>query len=208
MSIILGIDTASARFALALAEGGEVVQSFEQDAEQDHSRLLLRAIDDMVAGRKRDLAGVAVVQGPGSYAGLRVGIATAQGLGVALGIPVRGISTLQAVALATGLKDVTAIQPAGRGEFAAQEFRNGEPAGPLRSATADELRGMPLAGEGAGALGGLEVTPEARCRAALAALLDEIHDRTGDAAVVDAVYLREPAITPPRRRRPAVLRRS
>lgn len=203
--MILGIDTASARFALALAEDGEVVRSMEREAEQDHSRLLLGAIDEMVAGRKQNLAGIAVVQGPGSYAGLRVGIATAQGLAVALGIPVRGISTMQAVALARGRGEVTAIHPAGRGEFAAQDFRDGEPIGPLRSASADDLRGPALAGEGAASLGGDEVTAEARCRAALAALLDAFDG--GDEAAVDAVYLREPAITLPRRRGPAIPRR-
>lgn len=205
--MILGIDTASSRFALALAEDRGVVRSMEREAEQDHSRLLLGAIDEIVAGRKQELAGIAVVQGPGSYAGLRVGIATAQGLAISLGIPVRGISTMQAVALASGRDEVTAIHPAGRGEFAAQEFRDGEPFGPLRSASRDDLRGLPLAGEGAAGLGGDEVTAEARCRAALIALLGAFEDVAAGETAVDAVYLREPAITLPRRRGPAIPRR-
>jgi len=204
--MILGIDTASPRFALAVAIDGRVGRSLERDAAQNHSRLLLEAIDELTGGRKGDLDGVAVVQGPGSYAGLRVGIATAQGLGLSLGIPVRGISTLCAAALASGLETVTAIHPAGRGEYGAQDFRGGEAAGILRSATASELEGLPLAGEGAAALGGQEISPEERCRVALEALLPEFDGAPAGEAIVDAVYLREPNITLPRRPRPAASR--
>jgi tRNA threonylcarbamoyladenosine biosynthesis protein TsaB len=204
--MILGIDTASARFALALAVDGRITRSLERDSAQDHSRLILTAINEITEGRKDRITGIAVVQGPGSYAGLRVGIATAQGLALSMAIPVRGMPTLEASARASGLEEVTAIHPAGRGEYAAQDFRNGQAHGPLRSATAGELEGLPLAGEGAGELGGLEIGSEARCRAALEALIPEFEREPAPESVIEAVYLREPKITPPRRPRPAVSR--
>lgn len=197
MTTILGIDTASSSFALALAVDGAIVAAVEQDAARDHSKMLLPAIDDLLRAHNAQIDGIAVVKGPGSYAGLRVGIATAAGLALAHGVRLRGIGTLPAVAAAAGLPRVTAIHPAGRGEFAAQLFSNGEPAGPMTACRAEDLAAPALAGEGAGPLGGFEVGPLARCRAALLALLPSIAD--GPSESVDAVYLREPNITLPRR---------
>ncbi len=197
MTTILGIDTASSSFALALAVDGAILAAVEQDAARDHSKMLLPAINGLLCGHSARLDGIAVVKGPGSYAGLRVGIATAEGLALAHGVPLRGIGTLPAVAAAAGLPEVTAIHPAGRGEFAAQPFSNGEPVGPMSARRAEDLAGPTLAGEGAGSLGGIEIGPLARCRAALLALLPSFAD--GPSESVDAVYLREPNITLPRR---------
>jgi tRNA threonylcarbamoyl adenosine modification protein YeaZ len=198
---VLAIDTASENFALALSENGEVVASLTGEGARDHSRLLLAAIHELLGGERRGIGGIAVVKGPGSYAGLRVGIATAQTLALALGVPVRGIATLEAVAAAGGGNEtVTAIHPAGRGSFAARAFENGLEAGELRIVEPGELAGLALAGEGAGALGGREVSPEERCVAALQRLLERNAFAVGADADVDAIYLREPHITLPRRR--------
>lgn len=195
MSVTLAIDTASSDIALAFAVDGEVAGSLSLDGSQDHSKLLLRAIDELLGPFRERLTGILVTRGPGSYAGLRVGIATAQGIGLAMGIPVRGIGTMQAVAAASGLENLTVIHPAGRGEFAAQDFTDDQLVGGLRSASAEDLRGLPLAGEGAGALGGREVSPEERCRLGLAWMLPRLAEHSD----VAAIYLREPHITTPRR---------
>jgi tRNA threonylcarbamoyl adenosine modification protein YeaZ len=193
---VLAIDTASDTFALALARDGVVIRSMSQDGARDHSRLLLAAIDELVAGDRASLGGIVVTLGPGSYAGLRVGIATAQGLGVSLGVPVRGVATLAAVAAAAG-GDVTCIHPAGRGEFAIQEFRSSAPLGSLAVVGEAEVAGRTnLAGEGAGRFGGREIGPEERCRSGLLATLPTLDEV---AAEVDAIYLREPSITVSRR---------
>jgi len=194
VSTILAIDTASPSFALALGEEGAIVRSLERDSNQDHSRLLLAAIDEITEGRRAALDGVVVVRGPGSYAGLRVGIATAEGLALARSIPIAGVGTLEAVARACGHDACVAIHPAGRGEFAAQHFEGGAAAGPTAAVRAEELSGT-ICGEGAGALGGTEIGPEQRCRAALglgAPLLDGARGRG-----VEAIYLREPHISRP-----------
>lgn len=195
MSTVLGIDTASPRFAVALAVDGIVTVAFEHDTEQDHTRALLVAIDRLLEGRPAALDGIVVVRGPGSYAGLRVGIATAEGLAIARGVPVAGVGTLEAVARVAG-GDVTAVQPAGRGEFAAQQYRDGEPAGTLVAVRPGNLGDGPIAGEGAGALGGRDVSPLERVRAALQLGLPRL--AAADDGGVDAIYLREPNITRPR----------
>lgn len=202
MNTVLCIDTASPAFALALAVHGRVVRSLQHDSHQDHSRLLLAAIDKLTQGR-RSLDGLVVVRGPGSYAGLRVGIATAEGLALALHAPLAGVGTLEAVVRASRLDQGIAIHPAGRGEWAAQPFARGVFVAPLRAVGADALSGV-LCGEGAGPLGGVEVSPEQRGSAALELGLSLLAD--GHHGGVDAIYLREPHITRPTRARPRVAR--
>jgi len=192
---VLCIDIASPAFALALSADGEVTESFQQDSNQDHSRLLLPAIARLLGVGRKNLSGVVVVVGPGSYAGLRVGIATAEGLSLALGIPLAGVGTLEAVAAASAADDCVAIHPAGRGEWAVQRFQHGVAAGEMRALTRDQVEG-PLFGEGAGELGGTEITPAVRCAHALRLGLPRLAEAAG---AVDAIYLREPHITRPRR---------
>lgn len=200
MTTVLCIDTASTDFALALAQDGHVVRSFARDGAQDHSRLLLAAIQELLGDDGPDA--IAAVRGPGSYAGLRVGLATAQGLALARALPIVGVGTMEAIAATQpGSAEFTAIHPAGRGNFAAEKFRDGSPAGDLFGATAADLAGLALVGEGAAELGGIEITPEARCRAALLLALPRL-EQAGPSDV-DAIYLREPNITMPRKRPPA-----
>jgi len=200
VSAILAIDTSSPEFALAIATGGVVTRSAACDSLQSHSSLLLKAIDVILESDRGQLTGLVVARGPGSYAGLRVGIATAEGLALALGLPIHGISTLEAAAAAADLRNGIAIHPAGRGQFGCQAFREGVHEGPLYIATADELSGKTLVGEGAGALGGTEVGPVERCRTAL--LLAQPLFDSGETGSIEAVYLREPNITVPRQRPP------
>ncbi|MEX0781932.1 MAG: tRNA (adenosine(37)-N6)-threonylcarbamoyltransferase complex dimerization subunit type 1 TsaB [Dehalococcoidia bacterium] len=192
---VLCIDTASPAFALALAVDGRAVRSLQRDSNQDHSRLLLGAIDETTGG-DRVLDGIVVVRGPGSYAGLRVGIATAEGLALARRVPLAGVGTLEAVAHAAGQGAGTAIHPAGRAEWAVQSFADGRLTGTHTAVPEPALTGI-LFGEGAGAFGGTDVSPEARCRAALEIGLSLLAD--GSHGGVDAIYLREPHITRPTR---------
>ncbi len=199
MSTILAIDSVSDRFAVGVDRDGQrdVVVATE---ERSHTTGLLGTIERLLGGERP--AGILVVTGPGSYAGLRVGLATAQGLSLATGAPLYGVSTFQAVALAaraTGA--LIAIHPAGRGEFGIQAWAGMEPAGDIRL-VAELPAGRPLAGEGAGSFGGVELGPGERCRAVLEHLAGPA--RRGElAAGAEPFYLREPAITISRRLRTA-----
>ncbi|MBI4288917.1 MAG: tRNA (adenosine(37)-N6)-threonylcarbamoyltransferase complex dimerization subunit type 1 TsaB [Chloroflexi bacterium] len=124
----LAIDTSTFFASVALAREGVVTAELTWRCGQNHTVELLPAID-LVLGQvkepKSSIMGVIVARGPGSFNGLRVGIATAKGLGYALGIPVVGMSTLEVEAfphLETGLP-VCAVHNAGRGEVAAALFR-------------------------------------------------------------------------------------
>ena len=195
MSTILCIDTASDTFALAVDRDG-ALDATAAEAGHDHSRLLLPAVRDLMKGERPDA--IVVIIGPGAYAGVRVGIATAEGLAVALGCPLYGIGTLEAAACAYGPGEVSIIHPAGRGEFALQPFRNRQPAATPRVAKPSELAGLTLAGEGAGEFGGREIGPRERCEAALRDRAPKI--RAGQLqSGAEAFYLREPNITLSRR---------
>ncbi len=196
MTFLLAVDTASTTFAVALARDGVVVSCAQHEEPQEHSRALLASIDEVcsVGGGRPDR--LAIVVGPGSYAGLRVGIATVQGLAIAGSIPVAAVGTLEAVAAGSGFLSLTAIHPAGRGEYAAQDFSDGVAVSSVRLVSLTELEGAKVAGEEATAVGGLEVTPLERCHAAVrvATRRDPV-----EADRLDAIYVREPNITRPRR---------
>ncbi len=129
--LYLGIDTATPYLALALwSPGGGALASYGEEVGRDHAKRLVGELDRLMreAGvKRRELRGVAVGLGPGSYTGLRVGIASAKGLARGLGVPLYGVSTLEAMAsssLATGQTAVVALE-AGRGRVYAAAFKRG-----------------------------------------------------------------------------------
>lgn len=189
---VLAIDTASEAIALALGDAATEPSLLVRDSQREHSTRLLAMIGELRSGDDRPFDRVCVVSGPGAYSGLRVGIATARGLAIAMGSELVGVETLDAVAAAARLDgDWLAIHPAGRGEFALRECHTAACTGALRTIRAEELAGERFAGEGAGPMGGVEVSSAARVVAAL---------RLAPAAgpLLDAVYLRAPNITKPR----------
>jgi tRNA threonylcarbamoyladenosine biosynthesis protein TsaB len=188
---ILAIDTASDAIALAAGDAGREPVLLVRDGDRQHSVRLLSMVDEL-AGGSRSFDRICVVSGPGAYSGLRVGIATARGLSLALGVPLVAVETHQAVAGATDLDGTwLAIHPAGRGEFAVRECTASVCTGALQSLSLEALTGRRLAGEGAGPLGGVEIDAAARVAAAFRQAPDALE-------LYDAVYLRAPNITKPR----------
>lgn len=124
----LSIDTSSSIASLALSQDDKVLAELTWRCGQNHSVELVPSIDALMvksAADRSSLTGIIVAKGPGSFNGLRVGIATAKGLAYALKIPVVGISTLQVEAfphLTSGLP-VCSIHNAGRGEIAVALFQ-------------------------------------------------------------------------------------
>jgi tRNA threonylcarbamoyladenosine biosynthesis protein TsaB len=103
---------------------------------RSHSEKLLPAIDTvlkMAGETTATIAAVAVSRGPGSFTGLRIGVAAAKGLAFALKVPLYGIPTLEAMAANAppGTKAVCAVLDARRGELFAALFTAGEE-GPVR----------------------------------------------------------------------------
>lgn len=99
---ILSIDTTSPAGSVAVSLGEDLLAQEQQGVYGTHAERLLTSIEHLltIAGWKpRDVEGVAVAIGPGSFTGLRIGIASAKAFAVALSIPIVGVSSLAALAL-------------------------------------------------------------------------------------------------------------
>ena len=217
----LSIDTASSLASVALSRGGEVVAESTWRCQRNHSVELLPAIERLLANVSEspgDLTAVFVSVGPGMYTGLRVGVATAQGLARASNIPLVGVGRLELDAYphASFAGDVVAVHRAGRGDLGWATYRDGpwrelappclskpaELADSLRQRTlltgeiADEL--MALLAERAGDLAEI-AEPTSQGRAVALAELGHARLEAGTArepALVAPLYLRPPAIGP------------
>jgi tRNA threonylcarbamoyladenosine biosynthesis protein TsaB len=125
--MLLAVDTSTTRAGIALYDG-EVLAEYVWQAGRDHGRHLMPAIDETMRRLGKtpaDLTAVAAARGPGSFTGLRVGLAVVRGLAVALSVPAYGIGSLEV--LAAGMPPLGVplypVLAAGRGRFATARFR-------------------------------------------------------------------------------------
>jgi tRNA threonylcarbamoyladenosine biosynthesis protein TsaB len=150
----LALSTSSPVLSIALVSGVQVAARHHVLIGRGHAEALVPAIAELLDGRRPSR--ILVDVGPGSYTGIRIGIAAARALGLAWGIPVLGMSALslvaaQAFAINPALQDVFALIDAGRGQAAgAMVGRDLRPAAPgaVRAAPV----GLLLAGAGAALL--------------------------------------------------------
>jgi tRNA threonylcarbamoyladenosine biosynthesis protein TsaB len=103
MALILNIDTSTGKAGVCLSKDGSLLALAENQDQKEHSSWLHPAISRLLQETghgMRDLQAVAVTAGPGSYTGLRVGMAAAKGLCYALAIPLITENTLKVMAFA------------------------------------------------------------------------------------------------------------
>jgi len=220
--LLIAVDTSTRRGSVALRADGAAVGEVRLDLESGHSGWLVGAVEGLLcaAGRSPEaLDALAVATGPGSFTGLRVGLATVQGLALARGLPCLGVSTLDL--LARGVRGrgprIAAVMDAWRGEVYAAEYDGeGRPSAPPAvlspAGLASRVGAEPWVLVGDGALRYREALAAACPRAsfpeadlflagALAELAEEGLGRGEGqpAAQLRPVYLRPPAL----RRAPA-----
>ena len=99
------LETSTEWCSVAVWDEGEI-RALERRAVQRHSEMVLPMLESIVKGRTIDA--VAFGAGPGAFTGLRIACAVAQGLAFARGLPVIGISTLEALAQESGAARVVA----------------------------------------------------------------------------------------------------
>src|SRR5690606_42004486 len=129
--VIRALDIAIDGVSVALCQNGEAIVELSGDPQNSLAAGLLPNIDKLLRSNDfelGDIGSVAVSLGPGSYTGIRIGIATALGLGRSMGLSVMGVSLLKAIA-ADGSIDghVIAAVPTGREDIAWQIFDSNSP---------------------------------------------------------------------------------
>jgi universal bacterial protein YeaZ len=98
MSLILNIDTTLENAQVSFAENGIVVSALTNNTQKDHASFLQHAIQQLIKTtgiELKNIDAIAVAAGPGSYTGLRVGMASAKGLCYALKKPLIALNTLE-----------------------------------------------------------------------------------------------------------------
>jgi tRNA threonylcarbamoyladenosine biosynthesis protein TsaB len=127
----LAFDTSSHRGSVALLEGSQLHAELKLYRLQNHSKTLVRFIDFLMNGvgwTLQDLNLVAVGIGPGSFTGIRIGIATGLGIAQSLSIPFAGISGLEALAYQARFlnSNVGVLLNAQRGQVYFAEYRSAD----------------------------------------------------------------------------------
>lgn len=199
--LVLAIDTATPVVTVALCEDGEPLAETSELDPRRHGELLAPAIEWVMATAGRGLdavEGIVVGVGPGPYTSLRVGLVTARTLGDVLGVPVDGVCTLDALALAAGLEgEYLVASDARRKEVYWARYVDADRVeGPGVAKAADLAWSGPAVGYGA------QLYP-----AALPGGVEPLHPRAGDLARHRAagrpllpptpLYLRQPDAVAP-----------
>lgn len=100
--IILAIDSSASSGSVALLEDNQLIAEFTICVKRTHAEKLLPSIKILIDNtgiKKEDIDGFALTIGPGSFTGLRIGLATIKGFAWSLNKPVVGISTIEAMAM-------------------------------------------------------------------------------------------------------------
>ena len=224
--MIVAIDSSTDTASLALAQDNEVLAETSWRCGQNHSVELLPRLTQLLEEAKlslRDTSLVVVAKGPGSFNGLRVGLATAKGLAFSLNVPIIGISSLEMEAYGhadSGLP-VCPVFNAGRGEIAIALYQKTDSGwhtlapGHITTVTAlaNEIGEKTLfCGEYVNTIArelkkvfktkAVIAPDELRSAASLIALaIPRIEaDDYDDPATLQPIYLRRPHITKPKRR--------
>ena len=127
--LTLALDTSTKLQAIGLLEDDLILERRVRRVRYNHGSSLLAAVDGLLSAHGKtvaDLSLIGVGMGPGSFTGLRVGMATAKGIARAAGVPIQGASTLASFALAPALatgEPVVAAVDAHRGQVYAGVYQ-------------------------------------------------------------------------------------
>ena len=211
---LLVIDTAMEACTVAVARDGMLLAAASEPMARGHQERLAPLAQEIMARAGLgfgELDRIGVAAGPGSFTGLRVGLAFAKGLGLALNRPVVGLGVLEALAVSAPGPGVTAgLIDARRGQVYLQAFRAG-PLTPPSAMSHDEAAAalsalaadgpLRLVGSGASLLA--DRLPGAEIIAMISAspeALAELAAQAPESAGAEPLYLRSPDATPPRPR--------
>jgi tRNA threonylcarbamoyladenosine biosynthesis protein TsaB len=146
--ILLALDTSTRSVGVALYEAAHILSEFIWTSIDHHTVELAPAVAEALLRSgitARELSAVGVATGPGSFTGLRIGLALAKGIALARRLPVIGVPTLDILAAAQPVEapELAAVLRAGRGRLAVAWYRSAELAGRLASEAEAPEAGKP-----------------------------------------------------------------
>ena len=218
--LLLALDTASPTVSVALARGAELLGERSMAMERSSVQLLglIREVLAAAGARPADLGGVVALRGPGSFTGVRIGLATVLGLHQALDVPATALDTLRVLAAAAPHpgQAVIAVVDALRGDWSAQAFAAGRPLSDMELVPGPELPRLAGGGEavvigfgvsrlaalttGDGWPEGVRLIEPGALASAAAILAASPETEWTPAFLTSAIYSRPPAITLPKPR--------
>ena len=131
----LVIDSATAACSVALIQDGQLLEEQHELVGRGHAERLVPMIEALLGGRRP--RSILVDCGPGSFTGVRVGLAAAHGLAIGWDVPLAGYSSLAAIAAASGAREVAVALHGGHGQLFVQSYGR-DPLEPL-----DDLQSLP-----------------------------------------------------------------
>ena len=139
--LILSVDASLSLFSIALTRGSDPIAAYAAEGKGSRNEKLLAAVDWILAEASVDRSEIdllVVTRGPGSFTGVRIGLATIEGLAFAIDRPVCALSTHEA-AIGGRTDEVLVWSDAGRGEWYLAAFSGGEESIPPSLASQVEL---------------------------------------------------------------------
>ncbi|MGZ4779566.1 MAG: tRNA (adenosine(37)-N6)-threonylcarbamoyltransferase complex dimerization subunit type 1 TsaB, partial [Thermoanaerobaculia bacterium] len=145
--LVLAADTSLPLLSVALVQDDSVIGSIALEGKGSRNEKLLPAIDWLLSESNVDRSSIdlfAVTRGPGSFTGVRIGLATMQGLALALVRPVCAMSTHEAIAAVEAFsgRNLVVVDDAGRGEYYVSRFDDRREVLPPRLASAYEVEAI------------------------------------------------------------------
>ena len=200
--LILALDTSSSAVSVALLDEKQVLASHEQVMDRGQGEALVPIIGQVLeqAGKTpADIMGVAVAVGPGSFTGVRVGLSTARGIGLALNVPVYGVTNFEASAYGI-TEPITIVLDTKRGDYFTQSFdENGHPMNTPSIQSSEDLKSkLPFIVVGDGAE---KLSSEIRCEVLQKTVLSAVAigqialSRLSEPLPPEPLYLRDADVT-------------
>ncbi|MEP2761881.1 MAG: tRNA (adenosine(37)-N6)-threonylcarbamoyltransferase complex dimerization subunit type 1 TsaB [Pseudoruegeria sp.] len=141
-SLILAFDTSAPHCAVSLLKNDQIIVSRQENMTKGQAERIMLLIQEVLQEANvgfKDLTTIGVGIGPGNFTGIRISVSAARGLKLALGIPVVGVSTLEAMSYGyDGVR--VSVMDAKRGNFYVQIFDGPNQQEPLRCTSQDMPR--------------------------------------------------------------------
>ena len=129
--MLLALDTSTQMVGMGLYDGAQIIGEMVWKTQNHHTVEIAPSINELLSRcgvRPTDLEVIAVALGPGSFTSLRIGLAVAKGMALALRIPIVGIPSLDILAAAQPLREfpLAAVLQSGRGRLAIGYYKTGK----------------------------------------------------------------------------------